>query len=305
MGAGLEDDVRTVVQHGVVSAFPSLGHLRALRYYQIHASVDNAVLGVPVVRNLLRLAAAEFDPGQRSNAISDLLAVELDGKKQRKLTGEGSLREKAGRHFGIGWDHFYRTIESDLVRDFAEFLPIWDRSQQVGAQVRQQLEWIDIERAADQMWRSLERDFSPEIVVTMSGPGSFAAIYTMRLSPRDVPVVMAVTFPYRDDPHQEELQFRRVATQNRWIGLSTAKWSVFVPPVLSSYPHGSRVLVLDDRVISGETQALLHRMLTAQGLNVRCAALFGPRESALDGTIIARRIDGEFDMPWGPSRGRT
>lgn len=127
----------------------------------------------------------------------------------------------------------------------------------------------------------------------------------MRLNPRDVPVIVAVTFPFRELPDPEKLQFRQVATRHAWVGFSTPKWSVFVPPILTDYPAGSRILILDDRVISGETQALLRRILEDQGLAVRCAALFGPRECAVPDLIVARYIDGEFDMPWGSSRGRT
>lgn len=301
----MEGEIWAVIRQGVIASFPGLTGLRGLRYYQMCASADTPALGVPVLKAMLKLAANDFDPGPRSKAIADLLAVDAHGRTQRRLNREGGLRDKAGAHFKIGWDQFGRTIEPQLVGDFAEFLTVWDSSQHLLPTERLQLRWDDIERAADQMWRALEREFRPDIVVTMSGPGSFAAIYTMRLSPRDVPVVMAVTFPRREHPDNEELQFRQVATGQRWIGLSTSKWSVWIPPVFALYPKGSRVLVLDDRVITGETQALLRGVLTAQGLDVRCAALFGPRDCQVENIIIARRIEGEFDMPWGPSRGRT
>jgi hypothetical protein len=139
----------------------------------------------------------------------------------------------------------------------------------------------------------------------MSGPGSFAAIYTMRIDHRDTPVAVAVTFPARETRKTSEHQFRQVALRDGWEGVATAKWSVYVPNVVMHYPPGSRVTILDDRVISGETQAIVKRMLELRDLEVQCAALFGPRECEVPDILVGRYIEGEFEMPWGTSRGRT
>ncbi|MDP8931857.1 MAG: hypothetical protein M3O70_25625 [Actinomycetota bacterium] len=301
MGATLEEDLHKVIRHGVATAFPSLTALRSLRYYHAHAVDDSPGVGAKVIRQLLTTAAAEFDPGPRSEAIKALLAVK---KEKRKLNGPDGLRQAAGDYFGVGWDQFSRTLEKPLVADFAVFVETWDRGQREPGGQPLRFTWDDIHATADRMYRQLEQQFAPDVVVTMAGPGSFAAIYTMRLNPRDVPVVVAVTFPKREEAMTGELQFRAAATANGWTGFSTPKWSVFVPDVIFCYPKGSRVVILDDRVITGESQALLHRMLTEAGMDARCAALFAPKETQVKDLIVGRYVEGTFDMPWGPSRGR-
>ena len=55
--------------------------------------------------------------------------------------------------------------------------------------------WDVITPKLREMHRRIEQQFSPEVVVTMSGPGSFAAWFCMSFDSRDVPVVVCNTFP--------------------------------------------------------------------------------------------------------------
>lgn len=305
VGADLESELRDVITYGVAEAFPRLGQLRGLRYYMQHAPDDSVAGGTKVLRQLLRLAAMEFDPGPRTGAITALLSLDREGKGKRPLNGPDGLREAAGKFYKIGWDQFSRTKEDDLICHFAAWVRLWDLAQRPPPGAMLRLDWEVVEHVADRMYRLLEREFAPDLVVTMAGPGSFAAIYTMRLNPRDVPVLVAVTFPFRDSAGSAEHLFRSVAASIGWTGIRTSKWSVYIPDLVLAYPAGSRVVLLDDRVLTGETQALLHELLSDRSLDVRCAALFAPKNSLVKDLLVGQYVEGPFEMPWGSSRGRT
>lgn len=156
-----------------------------------------------------------------------------------------------------------------------------------------------------ELHRQIEGKFQPEIVLTMSGPGSFAACYCMSLNSRNTPVLMAATFPLGgviSDAHQA---FRSAAKEALWVQVATSKWDVYIPDVLWEYPKGTKVLILDDRVVTGDTQERVKGLLQDGGFDVRCAAMLATKHPAshhLD--FFGRVTEDEYYLPWGSKRGR-
>ena len=171
------------------------------------------------------------------------------------------------------------------------------------------LDWSQILPILNTMYRRIEALFPPDVILTMAGPGSIAALYSMGLRPKATPVLVCVTFPIDAWKNEEAITFRTVAGKHHWIELKTDKWLIFVPNIIDSYPRDVNCLIFDDRVISGASQeALRHKLIEMGFTNVKCAAMIW------NGTELASNIDiefrgqeivGRFYMPWGSSQGRT
>lgn len=157
--------------------------------------------------------------------------------------------------------------------------------------------------------RRIDALFPPDVILTMSGPGSIAALYCMGLRPKATPVLVCVTFPLIAASNKEVIAFCAAAEKHQWIRLETDKWLIFVPSVIESYSKDAKFLIFDDRVISGASQEALRRTLIQMGFkNIKCAAMiWSPAELNSDVEIEFRgqEIAGRFYMPWGSSQGRS
>lgn len=169
------------------------------------------------------------------------------------------------------------------------------------------LSWPIVLSLLERVNRESERNFGPDVVVTMSGPGSFAACKRMCMGTRDIPLLVAVTFPRPSDgsTNPDCAAFEPLASRNNWIHIRSSRWEVFLPSILRDMDTGSKVLVLDDRVLSGETQFTARKSLQELGLNVRLGALVAPSAVADRIDFVGKVEDGEYLFPWGHSSGRT
>ena len=171
------------------------------------------------------------------------------------------------------------------------------------------LEWSQIMPILNTMYRRIEALFPPDVILTMSGPGSIAALYCMGLRPKATPVLVCVTFPLGTLNNKEVIAFCDAAEKHRWIKLKTDKWLIFVPSVIESYSKDANFLIFDDRIISGASQEALRSTLMKMGFkNVKCAAMiWSPVElaSKVDIEFKGQEISGRFYMPWGSSQGRS
>lgn len=153
--------------------------------------------------------------------------------------------------------------------------------------------------------RRLERQFEPDLLITMSGPGSFAACTLMRLNVRDVPVLVATTFPGMGEPNRAERAFATAAVKSGAVHLRTAKWSIYLPSLVRHLPAQHRVALVDDRVVTGESQLLTRKLLIGMGYQVACAALFANPGAPVPDLMVGREIPALFQLPWGSARGRA
>ena len=75
--------------------------------------------------------------------------------------------------------------------------------------------------------------------------------------------------------------------------------------ILKALWRDARVLILDDRVVSGTTQALARDHLESLGHEVQTAALVASSDNVTKVDHVAHIIDDNYQMPWGSKRGRT
>ena len=170
----------------------------------------------------------------------------------------------------------------------------------------QLLEWPSLLTKLNRLHTRIRRDYRPDIVVSMSGPGGFAPSYCCSLDTDDVSVVMAVTFPRRSDAGDTPVAaFRESALRAGWLEITSTKWHVFLPDILQHLNPNSRILLFDDRVIGGNVQARVAAILRDRGDEVRRAALVVSSAAAADVDYSELQLDVPFTFPWGGRYGRA
>lgn len=224
-----------------------------------------------------------------------------------KVTLLNVRQERAAERLGKTSANFVRNYQLPVLRSFISTLTALESvtpdTQPSGGAV--DVGWQSIDVMLRRLHRDIERRFGPDLVITMSGPGSFAAFLCQSFDARDVPVVACTTFPKRDEMTHAHRLFDRAASNAGARKIETKKWVVYVPSVVAAYPAGTATLILDDRVVSGHTQAELRAFLRSLGHTVNTAAMIVSTESAALVEAHGQIIDADFTMPWGSKRGRT
>lgn len=298
--------MKQLISRGLWKSFPELEQLRQWQPYTVIGAEDELVQGTRAMAQALKSALDAWRKIEPHDAAAMAELLSLDNiRAKRVLTGNHGLRAKAGKIFNVGHDQFGKVYEKPMVRAFASFIGSWTTNAQNVSQEVTQLSFGDLEKASITLHRMLEQQFQPDLIITMSGPGSFAACYMMQYNTRDIPVVMAVTFPKRLHATAVEQSFARAAMAADALHLTTSKWSVYLPGLLRHLDKGTRVALVDDRVVSGDTQLEARRQLEELELQVVCSALFTNGSTPIDDLIVGRIIKGPFNMPWGTQRGRV
>lgn len=166
--------------------------------------------------------------------------------------------------------------------------------------------WPSLQMKLNRLNRRIRRDWDPQLVITLSGPGSFASNYCMTLDPNETPTVNAVTFPKTLGRSSANNWFSPVAVSADWAYFGTKKWDVFIPDIVKKFPSGTRVLVFDDRVVGGNMQTKVAAWLKDElGFDVRRAAIVVHPQASAQVDWYEDVLDGEYAFPWGGSRGRS
>ncbi|MFD5845682.1 SIR2 family protein [Streptomyces chartreusis] len=166
------------------------------------------------------------------------------------------------------------------------------------------LGWDLINSQLARLHRRITRDFHPDFIVAMSGPGNVAPAYCLRHFSDDPPLFSAVTFPRRPGRSKRNIAFEEIANLGEWIHYPSDKWDVFLPNLIRAFPPGSRALIFDDRVIGGRVQAGVSELLTKLGYEVKRAALVVHPDSADHVDFYEQVIKNDFCFPWGGKYGR-
>ena len=165
--------------------------------------------------------------------------------------------------------------------------------------------WEEITSILNSLHLRIESTFRPDVVMTMSGPGSFAVSYCIGLNTRYIPVLFATTFPRIQDRRRTNLDFHKAAVRGEWIYTTTPKWEVYIPNIVKNLPKGSKLLIFDDRVMSGETQTKVKADLETYGLVVKRAAMLAEKSVASEIEFVGNTVEGDYYMPWGSKYGRA
>lgn len=161
--------------------------------------------------------------------------------------------------------------------------------------------WDSVHALVTTLSRRIALDYEPDVVLTTSGPGSIAALLRLAGDYRDTPVVAATAFPKgRAAP-----EFVRASSSAGDLHVSTDKWDVFIPRVIAELVPNTRVLLFDDRVVSGDFRRAVTAELKERRLGVRGAALIvTPATKDLVEWYCDVR-ESPYQLPWGDSRGRA
>ncbi len=299
----LLNDVKKLVNPGLRHAYQKhellvIQHLSTVTQ-RCHGTSAHAV--TEAIRSTVRDALGELG-AKSAEALTELLALESNPgpvEKRQKAAAE-AIGIKSAQGFKA---HKQPGLLNELVDSL---LYLEERGAEL-AMHRQPtvIEWPALQTAIVRLHARIDREFAPELMITMSGPGSFAACYFLSLNSRDLPLVVCTTFPARDTKLPAHQTFSDAAGAAGWIRLTPSKWNVYVPDVVRHLPRGYRVLILDDRVMSGESQQLLKQELKRDfGFDVRCAAVLTHSMSVSKLDWHGITIDEDYVMPWGARRGR-
>ncbi|HEY3865410.1 MAG TPA: phosphoribosyltransferase family protein [Solirubrobacteraceae bacterium] len=160
--------------------------------------------------------------------------------------------------------------------------------------------WEDILPMVNSLHRRIALTYNADVILTMSGPGGITALLMHSVDNRNTPVIYATTFPQSQTTRDA---FERTAVEAGYRLVETEKWRVYLPPLLTSLPSGSRVLIVDDRVVSGATHRAAKSHLEGLGLECRCAALVAASAAHQPDWYMAIS-DSSFQFPWGSNEGR-
>ncbi len=166
--------------------------------------------------------------------------------------------------------------------------------------------WSSLQVNLARLNRRIRKEWDPQIVVTMSGAGSFAAHYCMSLDTTETPVINAVTFPKTGGRSAKNGWFAEAARRSGWRYFESTKWDVFLPALLTKLPGPTRILIFDDRVIGGNIQRRVADWLRDElGHEVRRAAIVVHSDVQSAVNWFENVNDQKFNFPWGGRRGRA
>ena len=260
---------------------------------------------------LLRNKTAAFVLGHKLGSLSDLARkCELEPRTLQSAQQHGHFTPELERKLsaGLNFDTKWREWRSGTIIEFEEkYLAHQVKIAPERGTLPVVLTWENLVSIAGPLCKRIEEDFPPDLVITMSGPGSWAAMYTMSIRQRNPPVMCAVTFPIKEKESRTHRMFERAAAPDFWLRMSTKRWLIYLPDIFRSLPKDIKILIFDDRVVSGESQKLLRDELrNREFLTVKTAALFHSGDKAVyDLDYGGQKLEGEFSMPWGPKSGRS
>jgi hypoxanthine phosphoribosyltransferase len=159
--------------------------------------------------------------------------------------------------------------------------------------------WTSVQQLLMKVTRQIRRNFKPDVVITMSGPGSIPAFLQLASDDKDIPVVAATTFP----TSRLSNSIKKAAREGGYFHVKSSKWDVLIPPLVEHLPKGTKILLFDDRIRSGETHQLVRAQLERKGFEVRSAALIVSKEGKNTASWYAEESD-TFSFPWGDQDGR-
>lgn len=164
-------------------------------------------------------------------------------------------------------------------------------------------EWHDIESALKKLSQEIEKDFSPDLILSSSG-GSVGIIANMYLTytKRFIPLYVGVSKHHAS-------QFSSPPIYH--ASFTTNRWNTYIPEELAQLKD-HKVLILEDVVLSGETLTQMRNALLSWGYapnRVRSAAVFMSQFAVSQGAepdyYWLRLSDTHFELPWGSSIGKT
>jgi hypothetical protein len=145
--------------------------------------------------------------------------------------------------------------------------------------------------------KKAERDFKPELLLMMSGPGGIVTNLAMVKSGRFYPIYTAM------------LENKKIPTfsfaPKGYTKISTKKWNIYLPDVIFE-ESSKRILIIDDCVMSGDVQSTVRNFFSDKGISetnfmfasLVCSKIAQPASKAPE-IYGYLNPHGEFYFPWG------
>ncbi len=297
----IEAELVLIHHVGIRKAAPKANHLLGLKL--VSAGLDDSPLSVE--NSIISFLTRVYDywgATEPKDAKATSILLPPSGEHINKTR----RRQAVGKYLDLTPRWIAGSVEPNLLRRLAEKCLDFDsRSTSPSPQGPQQLSFELVSTLLTRVHRDFEESFEPDLILTMSGPGSIVACLTMQISDRHVPVVHCVTFPRRPKRKATETAFAAAAEKCAWYVLQTATWNVYLPNVVTCMELGSKILIFDDRVNSGTTHNLMRTYLENVGYVVETAAMVRRSISGEAVNYFGTTLDGQFFMPWGSSDGRA
>lgn len=129
-------------------------------------------------------------------------------------------------------------------------------------------DWADIAFGVRKIGRTAFRDFQPDLMLSLSGPGSIVSNLILIDTVRYMPLYVGIS--ERNPPPAGGCR------PNYQRTVATSRWITYVPDDVFRFAS-QRILICDDCVITGDTLARLVALLVENGFpreNIRTASLF-------------------------------
>lgn len=162
-------------------------------------------------------------------------------------------------------------------------------------------DWDDISIGIKSLNNKIFHEFRPEIVLSISGPGSIISNLLLAQTSNYAPLYVGIS---------KKVSESFDCLPNYKHSISTSKWITYIPDELFNFKN-RRVLICEDCVLSGDTMSQLVNVLVNNGFrreNILTMSLFVTEVaiSSNKGPDIYwyKLPDSEFYLPWGKSLGR-
>ncbi|MER6612264.1 SIR2 family NAD-dependent protein deacylase [Streptomyces xantholiticus] len=158
--------------------------------------------------------------------------------------------------------------------------------------------WEYLSPTLKRFHRRIQQEFSPDFILSISGPGDYAPAYCLAHVNEEVPVLPAVTFPRVMKDGGRRDSFRAVAVRDGWIHCQSTKWDIFLPNLVRDFPDGAHALIFDEEATGENAQLILADVLTGFGYDVKKAALVIAPECETYVDFYDQVVAGKFAFPW-------
>jgi hypoxanthine phosphoribosyltransferase len=165
---------------------------------------------------------------------------------------------------------------------------------------KHRLSWDDMEVGINQLFKEIEKDYKPEIVICLSERGTAIVTMGFAVFGRNLPIFTA----FWQDPNKEMMDLSNMG----FIELNSRGRKFFLPEVVLNFKD-KKLLVIDDWAFSGQAMTYMYNVLKNNGVsdeNIRCAALVvtPPAKSVLKPANSKfyhyyEFPDNDFYFPWG------
>lgn len=165
-------------------------------------------------------------------------------------------------------------------------------------------DWEAVSSGSRELARKCIRQFGPDAILTLSGPGAVLASLAMVESGRFLPLYTVIQIEKEkngsSDPNHDIPMYS--------IRDETGKWDLYFPDALCAIPDKKKkkITVLDDCALTGDLLSKVRARLTQLGFedkNILTAVLVcsqvAIRQNKAPNFYVHSERASEFELPWG------